>query len=670
MALTDVIDRLIEVNEEQLVETQDIKIEIETLNDRITSLLELNKQDRLDRLESMREGAGFAPPSMTAGNGGVKSSSGKTKDQKSDTAFGIADAINKLTGVNQEQLLEAQYMRVELKSLTDRVSGLLALNKQDRLERLESMREASKSFRAPSLTAGNGNAEIKTSNQKSDTAFGIADALTFAGLAAITMFNDEIIAVIQEAQDNLMKFVNDVQKIMFTLNQGLIGLKNFINTNIISKINMLILDFRTNPKLTAISTVIEETLTKLRSVIDDVVKVIKQTFTVIGNSLKFIGSIFRPIIALLSGGVSEALIASAKLGGALKFFKGIGKIFSKLFLPLTIFITAWDTIKGAVEGFKEDGIIGGIEGAVTGFFNSLIFAPLDLLKKATEWVLDKVGLTGVSDALSKFSFQDAFDKIVGKIFDGVQGVIVFVKDLFTFPEDGGPLAVFGKMTDILYTPINLAVNFVKGIFDFGDPEVPFKMSDFLGSLVTNIFGKIGDAFSEFALKLELGAKVAGQQLITEIMNIPDRILKYLSENLRIDIPRIAIPIPKGARFIFGGAEEIVLFDGANLGIPGGEGAARRIASRNESRDEAIAEFGRQYVEKQNNMTGLAVQQLNAAAGAAGGGTTVIYQTTNNVSGGGSGATGGVGVSSSTAAASNDYLGTLDATQVISGSPSR
>lgn len=661
----------------------------------------------------------------------------------------LIDAINKLTGVNQEQLLEAQYMRVELKSLTDRVSGLLALNKQDRLERLESMREASKSFRAPSLTAGNGGVKSssgKTKDQKSDTAFGIADALTFAGLAAITMFNDEISAVIEQAQDNLMKFVNDVQKIMFTLNQGLIGLKNFINTNIISKINMLILDFRTNPKLTAISTVIEETLTKLRSAIDDVVKVIKQTFTVIGNSVKFIGSIFRPIIALLSGGVSEALIASVKLGGALKFFKGIGKVFSKLFLPLTIFITAWDTIKGAVEGFKEDGIIGGIEGAVTGFFNSLIFAPLDLLKKATEWVLDQVGLTGVSDLLSEFSFVETFDNLVSKtfdligditswisdrlgvglvsqmlrdfsfsdlydklltsIFDGLQNVvdlvvdifsfsedgldiglqnfgdlintvmrgvnsaIAFVQDLFTFPEDGGALAVFGKMTDILYAPINLAVNFVKGIFDFGDPEVPFKMSDFLGSLVTNIFGKIGDAFSEFALKLELGAKVAGQQLITEIMNIPDRILKYLSENLRIDIPRIAIPIPKGARFIFGGAEEIVLFDGANLGIPGGEGAARRIASRNESRDAAIAEFGRQYVEKQNNMTGLAVQQLNAAAGAAGGGTTIIYQTTNNVSGGGSGAAGGVGVSSSTAAASNDYLGTLDATQVISGSPSR
>ena len=55
-----------------------------------------------------------------------------------------------------------------------------------------------------------------------------------------------------------------------------------------------------------------------------------------------------------------------------------------------------------------------------------------------------------------------------------------------------------------------------------------------------------------------------------------------------------------------------------------------------------------------------------------GGTTVINnQTTNNVSGGGGG--GGataVNTSSSSVAPSNDYHGTLDATQVIGGAPNR
>ena len=54
-----------------------------------------------------------------------------------------------------------------------------------------------------------------------------------------------------------------------------------------------------------------------------------------------------------------------------------------------------------------------------------------------------------------------------------------------------------------------------------------------------------------------------------------------------------------------------------------------------------------------------------------GGTTVINnQTTNNVSGGGGGGAAAVNTSSSSVAPSNDYHGTLDATQVIGGAPNR
>jgi len=506
MALTDVIDRLTEVNEEQLVETQDIKIEIETLSDRMGSLLELNKQDRLDRLEAMREGAGFAPPSMTAGDAGVAVND-KTGGLFNLGDFGILDLLG--------------------------LSALFARVKQ-----------------------------------------------IFGVIGSIVATLGKVFAV--GALVSLEKTLKILQGSFQLIENLAFKLKNLPGFGKLA-------DF-----LARITLAFEDMATK----VDDLRKA---------------------------------------LSGPLKFLGNIGKVFGKLFWPLTAFMAAWSGVKGFIEGYQEDGIIGGIQGAVTGFFNSLIFAPLDLLKNATQWIFNKIGLTKVSDALSKFSFQEIFEQIVGKIFDGVKG----------------------------------AVNFVKGLFGFGDPEIPFKMSEFLGMMVKNVFGKIGDAFSEFALKLELGAKVAGKVLITDIMNIPDRILKFLSENLRIDIPRISIPIPKGARFIFGGAEEIVLFEGANLGVPGGEGAAIRIASRNESRDAEIAEFGRQYVEKQNNMTGMAVQQLNTMAGASGGGTTVIYQTTNNVSGGGGGgSTGTPNASSSTAAASNDHQGTLDATQYISGAPAR
>lgn len=55
MALSDVIGRLAEVNEEQLLETQNIKIEIESLSDRFASFIRIAEGEQLDKLEDRRE---------------------------------------------------------------------------------------------------------------------------------------------------------------------------------------------------------------------------------------------------------------------------------------------------------------------------------------------------------------------------------------------------------------------------------------------------------------------------------------------------------------------------------------------------------------------------------------------------------------------------------------
>ena len=66
MALSDVIERLAEVNEEQLLETQNVKIEIESLSDRFASFIRIAEGEKLDKLEERREerkksrGMGFA----------------------------------------------------------------------------------------------------------------------------------------------------------------------------------------------------------------------------------------------------------------------------------------------------------------------------------------------------------------------------------------------------------------------------------------------------------------------------------------------------------------------------------------------------------------------------------------------------------------------------------
>ena len=71
--------------------------------------------------------------------------------------------------------------------------------------------------------------------------------------------------------------------------------------------------------------------------------------------------------------------------------------------------TLWDTVKGAIAGFEEGGIVGGISGAIKGFFNSLITAPLDMLKDAVAWVLDLFGFENAAKVLDSFSFTDTFN---------------------------------------------------------------------------------------------------------------------------------------------------------------------------------------------------------------------------------------------------------------------
>ena len=202
-----------------------------------------------------------------------------------------------------------------------------------------------------------------------------------------------------------------------------------------------------------------------------------------------------------------------------EFLKGIGKIFSRLFLPLTIFITAWDTVKGFIEGFEEEGIVGGIKGAVIGFFNSLIFAPLDLLKQASAFVLNKLGFENAANFLNSFSFQDLYTNYIESLFRVVGIVGNFISELLT-------------------------------------ERIP--------SLASDLYKSIGNSFENLTDQLRINFEVALLKVVTLIQNIPDRLVQFLSDNLRISIPKIAIPIPG---FLGGG--ELVIAEPNEIGVPWG-----------------------------------------------------------------------------------------------------
>jgi len=138
---------------------------------------------------------------------------------------------------------------------------------------------------------------------------------------------------------------------------------------------------------------------------------------------------FRVAISTLSdlfkGGNRVSGIFKTISGYMKSFGSTIAKvagIVGKIFAPIAIVITAFETIQGAIDGFIEDGLIGGIEGAITGFFNSLIFGPLDLIKDAIAWVLDMFGFDKAATLLDSFSFAESFTAIIETLFYPFQWV--------------------------------------------------------------------------------------------------------------------------------------------------------------------------------------------------------------------------------------------------------
>jgi hypothetical protein len=178
---------------------------------------------------------------------------------------------------------------------------------------------------------------------------------------------------------------------------------------------------------------VEDFLGKIKGIFSED-NVIVKTFKGI---MKFVGKFTAPFIEafnVLKGLTSGPVGKIGELFGSIgryfgSFARVIGKIagiVGKLFLPITIIMSVWDTVKGAIEGFSKDGIIGGIKGAITGLVNSLIFGPLDLIKDAIAWILGIFGFDNAKKLLDSFSLEEVFKGFMDAVFKPVE----MIRDIF------------------------------------------------------------------------------------------------------------------------------------------------------------------------------------------------------------------------------------------------
>lgn len=186
---------------------------------------------------------------------------------------------------------------------------------------------------------------------------------------------------------------------------------------------------------------------------DDIAKSIKNTFmgektlfgaigrffkNTFGNEESILGKMFAKIKSAFTIAEDSPIMKIVeKFGG---MFETLGGVLKKIFLPIGLIFTAYDTVKGIIEGYEEDGIIGGLVGGVTGFFKSVVGAPLNLLRDATAWILEKLGFEETSKWLNEnFDFEKLFDDIGEGLIKFITSPIKTIKSWLT--------SIFGKGED-------------------------------------------------------------------------------------------------------------------------------------------------------------------------------------------------------------------------------
>lgn len=207
---------------------------------------------------------------------------------------------------------------------------------------------------------------------------------------------------------------------------------------------------------------------------------------------KTFGRATRPIISIIDGIKSfgtnvKNIFGSIKTGLAsmkgfmagfkpiMAFARTVGTVLGKIFLPITFLMSIFDFVTGFMDGYKSEGVFGGIRDGLAKVITGLIGLPLDLLKKGVAWVLKTFGFEETAKTLESFSFSEIITDLVKFPFNQLKKSVAWIGTLFTDPVKAlsdlwQGIVGDGGLIDILFKPIDMAISWVRGLFGFKEPE--------------------------------------------------------------------------------------------------------------------------------------------------------------------------------------------------------
>ena len=232
-------------------------------------------------------------------------------------------------------------------------------------------------------------------------------------------------------------------------------------------------------------------------------KAIGETATKFKDGLKSVGTKLGSFFNSIKNAVTGVASMSAEggvIGKIMGFARGFGATLGKLFLPITIIISAFDLITGFVDGFKEsegDNIVSkfidGVGGGLSKMIGNLIGIPLDLLKKGVGMIIGFLGFKDAQKALDDFSFTDLIMDIVKAPFNLVSKAIDYIVGVFT-----GENNVVEDLISGVANVAEAAKGLLKGILRSILPSPKNEDGGVMGWIKSQVSKVIPDKVYEFA----------------------------------------------------------------------------------------------------------------------------------------------------------------------------
>ena len=301
----------------------------------------------------------------------------------------------------------------------------------------------------------------------------------------------------------------------------------FMNSEYWEKTKKVIMD----DIVPALVTLYETVLLPIFNIVKDVFirqfENIKELFSGVGDAItKFQEGDVLGGITTLIGSLGSFFINTIDnlITGVYNLFAGLFGLEStdSVFGSISKFVTdTLASIKGFFVGIY-DGVVGLFAdpvGTLTSMWNGIvgegglldiIFTPID---SAVNWIMGIFGWS--TEDGTDFSFRTFITGMVDTVINKIKEIFALGEDLFgdfalfqfvkqtvgdviksikaLFSGDFSLqtfLDLFGSVYDLITWPISAGVNLIKDIFGFGDPNEPFRLSDFL----IETFGKIGEFF--------------------------------------------------------------------------------------------------------------------------------------------------------------------------------